>query len=471
MSRTPRTLSVFTLAMINVAAVSSVRNWPTIAEYGFASLFFFALSAIFFFIPVSMVSAELATGWPKEGGVFAWVKEAFGHRTGFLAIWLLWLENVIYYPTLLSFIAGAIAYVIDPQLSQSTLYALCVVIGVFWMTTLANLIGMKASGWISTLGVIIGTILPGGLIILLAGIWWFSGNPLQIECTMSSLIPDMSSPHQLVLFSGVLMALGGLEMSGVHAKNVQNPQKNYPRAILLSAALILGLYILGVLAIAIVIPQENINLVAGSLQAFSIFVNAYGLNWLTPVIAIFLAFGAFGTLSTWIAGPSTGLLAAAQSGDLPPIFRKLNKRGMPVTLLLIQALIVTVMSFVFLVMPTVSSAYWILNVMAVQLYLLMYILMFSAAIKLRYKRPDVKRAYRIPGGIVGMWVVAGLGLLGSISTFFIGFFPPAQIQTGNQFYYIGFLAICALLFCLAPRIILCFKKPSWSKPLKHEDVS
>ena len=458
-----RTLNVFTLAMINVAAVSSVRNWPTIAEYGVSSLFFFALSAFFFFIPVSMVSAELATGWPKAGGVFAWVKEAFGHRTGFLAIWLLWLENVIYYPALLSFIAGTIAYIINPVLAHSTIYTLVVVVGIFWATTFANLIGMKASGWISTFGVLAGTILPGGFIILLGIIWYCSGQPLQVSFTVKNLIPDMGSASQLVFFSGVLMALGGLEMSAVHARDVRSPQKNYPRAILLSAILILGLYILGVLAIAIVVPQKEISLVAGSLQAFSIFVSVYNLNWLTPVIAVLLALGAFGTLSTWVAGPSKGLLAAAESGDLPPLFRRLNRHGMPVALLLVQAGIVSVFSCVFLIMPTVSSGYWILNAMAVQLYLLMYVLMFAAAIKLRYKHPYVERAYKIPGGLVGMWCVAGIGLVGSIFTFFIGFFPPAQIQTGNRIFYLSFLVLGVLLACAAPRCILCFKKSNWSK--------
>jgi putative glutamate/gamma-aminobutyrate antiporter len=449
--------------MINVAAVSSVRNWPTIAEYGFASLFFFALAALLFFIPVSMVAAELATGWPKTGGVFAWVKEAFGHRTGFLAVWLLWAENVIYYPTLLSFIAGTIAYIIDPALASSTLYTLGIIISVFWLTTLANLMGMRASGWISTVGVITGTIIPGALIIFLGIFWYFSGHPMQISFDLQSLVPDMSSPTQLVLFSGVLVAFCGLEMSAVHARDVENPQKNFPRAILLSAILVLGLYVLGVLAIAIVVPQHQISLVAGTLQAFSVFVNAYNLQWLTPIIAALLAFGAFGTLSTWIAGPSKGLLGAAQSGDLPPYFRKLNRHGMPVTLLIVQGIIVTLFSLVFLVMPTVSSAYWILNAMVAQLYLVMYVLMFAAAIKLRYKQPNVKRAYKIPGGNFGIWLVAGLGLVGSIATFLIGFFPPDQIQTGNQVFYVSFLFLSIVVACLAPSIILLFKKPSWTK--------
>ncbi len=463
-----RALSVFTLAMINVAAVSSVRNWPTIAEYGFSSVFFFILAALLFFIPVSMVSAELATGWPKTGGVFVWVKEAFGHRTGFLAVWLLWVENVIYYPALLSFIAGTLAYILNPALAHNSLYTLSIIVGVFWLTTFANLLGMRTSGWISTFGVIAGTIIPGGLIILLGIFWYFNGNPIQISFTLESLVPNMNSPNQLVLFSGVLLALCGLEMSGVHAHEVQNPQKNFPRAILLSAILILGLYILGVLAIALIVPQQQISLVAGSIQAFSFFVDAYGWGGLTPVIAILLALGAFGTLSTWIAGPSKGLLGAAQSGDLPPLFRKLNRHGMPITLLITQGVIVTLFSLVFLVMPTVSSAYWILNAMTAQLYLVMYVLLFAAAIKLRYKHPDVKRAYRVPGGKGGMWCVAGIGLIGSLSTFFIGFFPPSQIQTGNQVFYVVFLFLSIVLACLAPSLILLFKKPSWEKRLDHE---
>ncbi len=467
MSTTKKTLSVFTLAMINVAAVSSVRNWPVIAEYGFSSLFFFLVAALLFFIPVSMVSAELATGWPETGGVFTWVKEAFGHRTGFLAVWLLWAENVIYYPTLLSFIAGTIAYIINPSLAQNTLYTLFVIIGVFWATTLANLLGMRTSGWISTFGVISGTIIPGGLIILLGIFWCLGGHPLQIAFTWDSFIPNMSSPTQLVFFSGVLVALCGLEMSAVHAREVKNPQRNYPRAILLSAIITLGLYILGVLAIAIIIPQKEISLVAGSLQAFSSFVSAHGLSWLTPVIAILLTLGAFGTLSTWTAGPSKGLLGAAEGGDLPPFFRKCNRHGMPASLLITQAIIVTIFSLIFLVMPTVSSAYWILNAMIAQLYLIMYVLMFAAAIKLRYKRPNVLRAYKIPGGNFGMWCIAGTGLLGSLFTLFIGFFPPAQISTGSTFFYVTFLLLGVILACFAPSVILLFQKPSWKKTTKN----
>jgi putative glutamate/gamma-aminobutyrate antiporter len=438
------------------------------AEYGFSSLFFFLLAALFFFIPVALISAELATGWPKVGGIFVWVKEAFGQRTGFLAIWLLWIENVIWYPTALSFIAATIAYIFNPALANNNLYTILLILVIFWVTTLVNLLGMRTSGWISTIGAFAGTFISGLFIIALGLVWYFSGNPLQINLSLDALIPDMSSPEQLVFFTGVLLSLAGMEMSAIHARDVKHPQKDYPKAILLSAIIILGLSILGVLAIAIVIPQSKISLVSGSLQAFSYFVNAYGMSWTTPIIAALIAIGAIGSLSTWIVGPTKGLLAAAQSGDLPPYFRRINQHAMPTTLLIFQAIIVSVLSLLFLFMPSVSSAYWILSALVAQLYLIMYILMFAAAIKLRYKQPDVERPYKIPGGNWGIWVVAGVGLIGSALSIIVGFFPPAQINTGNVFFYVAFLILGVIILCFVPSIILLFKKSHWSHPLSHE---
>ena len=115
-------ISIFTLVMINLAAIGSIRNWPTIAETGLSSIFFYLLAALIFFLPTALVSAELATGWPKIGGIFIWVREAFGQRLGFLAIWLLWIENVIWYPTILSFIAATLAYIIDPAWGSNKTY-------------------------------------------------------------------------------------------------------------------------------------------------------------------------------------------------------------------------------------------------------------------------------------------------------------------------------------------------------------
>ena len=464
-----KTLGLFTLAMINVAAAGGgVKNWPVTAIYGLSSIVYIILAAIVFFIPVSLVAAELATGWPKAGGVFVWVKEAFGHRTGFLAIWLQWIENVVWYPTILSFIAATIAYIFVPELANNNYYLISLILVVFWLTTLANLLGMRTSGWISTGGVILGTFIPAAFIITMGCIWFFTGKPLQIDFSTKNLLPDFSNADQIGFFTGVILGLAGMEMSAVHARDVKNPQRDYPRAILISVILILGLSILGVLSIAIVIPKGEISLVAGSLQAFSYFVESYGLKWMTPYMAALIALGAIGSLSTWVVGPCKGLLAAAENGDLPPKFRQVNKKGMPLAILIFQGVIVTLLSLVFLFMPSVNSGFWVLSVLAAELYLVMYILMFAAAIKLRYKKPDVPRAYSIPGGKIGLWIVTGIGIINCIFAMVVGFIPPEQIGSGNTFAYVGLLLLGVVFFCLAPSLILCFQKPSWKLPLEHE---
>ena len=456
-----QTLNIFLLAMINVAAICSIKNWSITAEYGLSSLFYFLISIIGFFLPVSFVSAELATGWSNEGGIYAWVKVAMGHRLGFLATWLLWIENVVWYPTILSFIAGTIAFCFNPMLAHHTGYLFCMILGIFWLATLINLLGMKISGWMSCLGVMIGTIIPGMLIIGLGLLWLLSGKHSHIDFTWNALIPNLSNPRQLSLLTGVLLGFAGMEMSAVHGRDVKNSQRNYPRAILFSALIIILFSLLGTLAIAIVIPREEINLVSGGIEAIAFFLNTYHLGWIVPVIAFMVALGALGGVSTWAAGPSKGLLAAAQDGDFPPILHKVNKNNMPIGMLIFQGIIVTLISLLFLFMPNVNSSFWILLVLASQLYLIMYILMFIAGIILRYKKPHVPRAYKIPFGNVGMWILSGIGIMGAFFALVMGFFPPDQVEIGNRLFVPLFLIGGIIFFCAIPFMILFFKKPSW----------
>ena len=465
-----KTISVFTLAMINIAAIGSVKNWPVTAEYGFSSIFYFILGALVFFLPLCFVTAELATTIPKAGGIYTWVKEAFGHRLGFLAIWLQFVENIVWYPTVLSFITAGIAYAFNPDLLNNNLYTMIMMLLIFWGATFANLFGMKTSGWISTVSVMLGTFIPAALIISLGFVWYFAGNPLQITLSWESFIPKMNSIDDIVFFTGVMLSLCGMEMSAVHVREVKEPKKDFPRAILLSAIIIVVLSIFGVLTVASIIPQKEINLASGAIQAFAYFVDAYNLHWMTPYIAILFAIGAFGAMSTWVVGPTKGLLAAAQDGDLPPYFRAINSRRMPVRLLIAQGIIVTILSLVFLFMPTISSAFWILTAMVAQVYLIMYVLVFAAAIKLRYTQPRLQRPYKIPGGKLGMWIISGLGILSSVFAIFISFFPPSQIQTGSVTFYVIFLLVGLILTCIAPSIILLFQKPKWKKPLAHEQA-
>jgi putative glutamate/gamma-aminobutyrate antiporter len=458
-----RVLGVFTLAMINVAAIISLRNLPVMAEYGLAMIFYYAASTFLFFLPVAFVSAELATAWPETGGVYVWVKEAFGPHWGFLAIWMQAVNNVVWFPTVLAFIAGTLAFVIAPDLAENRYYTLAVVLVVFWCATLVNLRGMKLSGIISSVGTMIGTVFPGVLIIVLGAAWILSGNNSATPITAKSLLPDLSGLNQIVFFAGSLVALTGMEMSAVHAQEVKNPQRDYPKAILLSSVVILGLSTLGSMAIALVVPKNSMSLDAGIMQAFKIVLDSMNLSWLVPVTGFLVAAGAIAMVSTWIVGPAKGLMATSHQGDLPPVFQGCNKEGMPINIMIIQAIVVSLFALAFILMPSVNSAYWVLTILTAEAYMIMYALMFLAAIVLRFKRPEVKRPYRVPGGKIGMFIVAGAGFLTSLFAIIIGFIPPAGQETGGLLQYE--LILCGGLIILAapPFIFVACRKPEWSR--------
>ena len=452
------------LTMINIATILSVKDWAVNAEYGLASVSYIVLAVLIFFIPAALVSAEMATGWPCKGGVFAWVKEGLGHRMGFLAIWLLWLQNIVWYPTILSFTAAAIAYIVMPELSHNPLFIFSMIFLIFWGLTFINLKGMQTSSWISTIGVIFGLFLPGTVIILFGFAWVSAGNTVGIDFTLAKFLPKASHIPDLAFLAGTVLSLCGIEMSAVHVKDVIEPQKNYPKAIFFSATIISLLTILGTIAIAITIPKEKISLIAGSMEAIDLFLKTFRMEWLVPTIAILVAMGAIGTVSTWIAGPCRGLLAAAEKGDFPPLLQKTNKRGMPHILLIIQGCVVTILATAFVFMQNTQSSFWILTALAAVLYALMYVLMFISAIRLRYLHPRMAREYRVPGGKNwGMWVACLLGLFGSLFVIIIAFIPPPGLGLQSSLQFNLLLGGGIALSCGIPILLYEFRPDSWKR--------
>ncbi len=285
-SQGPRVLGVWSLALISLAAVLTLRGMPSVAEYGWSSIAYYLLGALFLLIPMGLVSAELATAWPKAGGLYAWVKEAFGERSGFLAIWFGWVNNLPYFPTVLAFAAATLAYVIEPSLANDKPYLVVAMLVIFWGLTLTSFLGMKWTARLNNPGVILGTLLPAAVLIALGAYWLLAGRHNAIPFHASRLAPNLGSLSNLVFFVAVLMSFTGMEIGGYHAKEVRNPGRTYPRAILIAVVLIVSVSILATLAIAFVVPQTKLSLVAGLMQAFEAFFHALGFGgWVTRVMA------------------------------------------------------------------------------------------------------------------------------------------------------------------------------------------
>lgn len=456
-------LSTFLLTMIYISTVLSIRNWPMSAEYGLSSLVVLFLAAITFLVPVALVSAELGTKWPESGGIYAWVKKAFGHKWGLIATWFVWISNVVWYPTLLSFIGSAMLYGFSVKLAQDAKVLFGLTICSFWFLTWLNLKELKVSGWVSAICLLVGTIIPALLLIFFGMGWILNGEPIHIEMSWKNVIPEFSGLSAFVFFAGLLLGFAGMEMPAVHANEVKNPQKSFPKAIGFATVAIVIFSLLGTFVVGALLPKAQINFVTASLDAMAILLSYYGLSGLLPLITLLIAAGALGGVSSWIAGPSKGLLVAAGESSVPDFFKRSNQHGRPAGILIVQAIIVSCMASVFLVMPSITSSFWLLTALASQLYLVTYSIVFIAAIYLRFKYPNTQGSYQISRGKWGLLIVCGIGLISSILTICIGFIPPAQISVGNPLFYTLFLlagivvaAIVPLLFKDAKKSVIVF---------------
>lgn len=437
--------TTLTLVMLNIAAIGSLNNLPSLAIVGLSSISYYVIAMVFFFLPYSLVVAELASGYKNENGIYVWVKEAFGPGWGFTAAWLQWIENLFWYPTILSFVAATLAQLFDPTLASSKIYNLTATLGIYWTLTIANLYGIRATALISLIGSSLGIIIPGILLILCGIVWYSTQHPVAFTLSWQALTPDLHQYQNLALIVGIAQTLAGLEISAVHTPYVRKPQQAYPLATFTSTLLVLISSILGSLAIASMVPAHLIDLNNGVTQTFTNFLGYFHVPYMGEILIALMALGGMTAASAWISGPSASLAQAAEDNCIPPIFKKINSAGVSLPILVLQGLMVTIFSSAFIIMPTVSGAYWLLTVIAGQLYLVMYLIMFAAAMKLRAKKSHAY-AYKIKG-VKTTWLVSIIGSAGCFCFIIIGFLPPPSLGLGeySDYFMIQSLSIAVML--------------------------
>ncbi|MES2200333.1 MAG: APC family permease [Chlamydiota bacterium] len=460
-----RKLSLFSLVMLIVTAIDSIRNLPSAALFGSALIFFFIAAALVFLIPTSLVAAELTAIFPEKGGVYHWVDRAFGDKWAMVAIWMQWINTMVWYPTILSFIAGTAAYLINPDLVDHKGYLLGCILTVFWAITFLNFFGLHFSSKINNIFGMVGTIFPMVLLIILGGVWIFLDKPLQIKVDAGTLIPSFTDSRNWISLIAIMASFLGMELAGVHVNDIKEPQKNFPKALFISAFFILATMVLGSLAIAFVVPGEKINLVSGVMQVLSGFFQAFHLGWLTPVLAVLIVIGSIGSIINWLISPAKGLLHAAEFGYLPLFFTKKNSKDVPCRILLAQAILVSLFCLVYLLVPSVNGFYWFLTALSTGLYMIMYILMFASALKLHHKYRDRPKVFKIPGGSLGIWFVCMLGFIGCLSTIVVSFFPPGNIEIGSNIRYIAMVGIANVLTISPVFLFYCHKRRNKTKLL------
>lgn len=454
-----RLLTWQTFAFLTVASTGSIAQLPAAAEYGLGAITLYLLPAVLFLIPVALVAAELAMAW--TGGVFRWVSEGLGERLGFQAIWLQWIQSVALYPSLLSFAAASLAYAIGrPELATNGMYTGVVVLVIFWAATLIAMRGLSAMARLSSLGVIIGTLIPAIALITFMVIWLVDGKPSQTPLKTSDIVPSFAGLSSIVLIVSNFIAFAGLEVNAVHIREMRKPVQNYMKSLALAVVLILFMYIPGTIAISVAVPAKSIDLNAGAVQAFTAYTQGLGIGATGVVLSALLLIGALAASLSWVSGPSRGLLLVGRQGFLPPALQRENRAGVQAPIMLVQGVIVTALSVLFVVIPGVSSAFWLLQAMTAILYMLMYILMFAAAWRLRTTRADVPRPFRVP--MLPLFAV--VGALAAAAAIFIGLVPPSQFHESSPVVYALMLIGGVFLLAVPPQIIFQFRRTEWRNP-------
>ncbi|MEV0451591.1 APC family permease [Streptomyces sp. NPDC050600] len=459
-------ISWLTLAFMTTASVASLRPSPSMALYGLAAIFLYLLPALVFLLPTALVGAELASGW--EGGIYRWVSEALGKPLGFLAVWCQFAMTIAYYPSLLAYVASTFAYVIDPSLAENGLYVAIVIVVIYWSGVWISARGTRTIAGLSSFGLVIGTLIPGVLLVVLGIVFLGQGNPSAQPMTADHWLPPWTGLASLVLIVNNFLSYAGMEMNGVHVSSLREPKREYPKSMFLATGLVLLIFILPALAIAWVMPAEQLSLTAGLMQAFQAFFDHFSIGWMTKVVGIMLVCAALGGMLTWLSGPAKGLvLLSRQEGYLPPVFQKFNKAGAPLNIMVAQGVVTTLIGILYAFSDNVSSAYWMFSVITVQIYLIAYLLMFVTVVRLRGTQPAVERGFRVPAVA---WV-AGIGFVSSVAALAIGFVPPDQFGDQPLWRYLlivgGGLLVLGLLI---PGALLKYRKPGWIHP-EHREPS
>lgn len=454
------------LAMLMVASVGSIAQLSDSASFGLGAVTVYLLPALLFLLPVGLVSAELATS--HEGGIFVWVRSAFGDRTGFQATWFVFMNSVTLYPSLLSFGAAALATAFGrPDLATNGAYMGTVVLVVFWLATWIVSRGMKSTTGISNIGLTLGTIVPALCLIFFMFAWLVDGKQSQIPFAVSDMVPPVSGLSSIALVVGTFVAFAGLEVNAVHIAHLKGPPKNYLKAVMLAAVLVFSMYLLGSLAISVVVPDSSLELTSGASQAFTAYADGFGVPGLSNILSGLLVLGALAASIAWIAGPSRSMWLVGKAGYLPKALQKTNRNDVQMPLLFLQGAVVTVLSFVFVVAPNTSTAFAMLQDVSISLYMLMYICMFASAIKLRRSQPDVDRPIKIPG----LPVIAVVGILSALSALVLGLTPPAGISNASPSTYAAIIGTGVVVLAIPPQLIYRFRRPEWlTEPEVSEDA-
>lgn len=364
-------IKLFDLILMSISTLYGIR-WiakSTASSFGLglAAIPSWLIFAVLFFIPQALICAELANRFSdkSDGGLYVWVKEALGEKYGFMAAWLNWTSKIFWYASFMTFFVINISYFIGrSELADNKIVVMILSVVIFW--------------------------LPSVILISFAfiAIVVLKKRPSASVYTVATMTPKFNA-DSLVAVSGIIFGFTGAEVIANFITEIDNPKKTYPKAILISAVLVAGLYILGSIAITMILPPEEIQASTGILDSIGRVAALLGIgDWLVKLIAGGVAFSMLGATIIYIASPIKMLFGSVPKGMFPDKFTKVNSVGIPEKAVILQTVIVSLLLIATAVMPGVDVIYNILVTMTALTALLPYGLLLISYIKIRKESKD-----------------------------------------------------------------------------------
>lgn len=408
-----RALGLRDLVLLYVVASLSLRWIPLAAAAGPSSLVIWIIGLVAIFLPLALCIMELSSRYPEEGGMYVWSKRAFGDFSGFLTGWSYWMSNLPYFPAVLYFAASNALYVAGDRgkaLQTSPAFFLIFSFSGLALALALNIVGLNVGKWLNNLGAI-GAWLPVGLLCV-AGVIALRRFGSATSFDADSIKPSLNLGNAGV-WATLMFAFAGAESASCMGGEIKNPRRTIPPALLIAGVLITAGYILGTVAVLIVLPHQQLNGLEGIMQAISGSAERIGWYGLGPAVALLICLANLGAGGCFLAAMSRLPFVAGIDRFLPPAFGRVHPRWRtPHIALIVQGVCCAVFVLLGQLGSTIHAAYQVLVSMSIIIAFVPYLFMFAAIIKLQGE-PAAPEIVRIPGGKP---VAYGLGIVGFVAT-------------------------------------------------------
>ena len=435
LAQQPKTFGLFSMVLFSVSAILVADTVASSAAMGVQGLGFWLILGLLFFIPYGFITAELGSAWPDEGGIYVWVKEAFGPAWGTITSWMYWVNTALWAPAVFVLFVGALEVAFD--LDVPAFWEAVIVIGLVWAIVAVGVLPLSWSKFIPNLSATLKVIVLVGLGAM--GVAFAVKNGTANSFSLDQWVPAWNT-DSLSFLPIIIYSYMGFELMNSAGGAIKDPKRDVPKMIILAGVAILAVYTFATFGILASIKTADVSIVTGIVDALKLSFDEVlgGFGWLFDIAIVALLFTFFGNMVTWSIGANQTIGATGLDEKAPGIFGHVNKRfGTPDYAFVLMGVIATGITVLAYVLdPTQASVFWTLFALSSIVFLIPYLLMFPALIVLRRKHPDQDRPFVVPGGVAGAWISTILCEAGIILTLFLFFYFPVEGTSKAAFWAI-----------------------------------